>query len=320
MDDQQQTAPAAAAPAWFTRAIAAPYESRTVEVAGCPIHYLRWGDAQKPGLVLVPGSGGHAHWFSHVAPLFADQFNVVAIDLGGNGDSGRRSAYTIELVIEEIMAVCADAGMMGAWAPPTLVGHSMGGQFAVRTAIARGEALLGVVALDALRHTELAKDPAIEAFKRMRPTSGPPPAPRAVRAYPDRASAAARFRLQPEPELPITTPYVLEHIGWNSVRETPEGWSWKYDTAFGGVSTLGLELKDALKGLACRSAAVYGENTHIVGETLLSDMAAATGGEVPVFIIPGSCHYPMIDSPLAFVSAVKGVVLTWLAEVKRAGR
>src|SRR5579862_4780118 len=93
-------------PEWFTRAVTAPRESRFVDVAGCAIHYLRWGDPARPGLLFVPASGGHAHWFAHVAPLFADQFHVAAIDLAGCGDSGRRDVYRQETITAEIMAVC----------------------------------------------------------------------------------------------------------------------------------------------------------------------------------------------------------------------
>jgi hypothetical protein len=46
-------------------------------------------------------------------------------------------------------------------------------------------------------------------------------------------------------------------------------------------------------------------------------MMTVTNGEVPVFTIPGSSHYPMIDSPLAFVSAIKGIALAWIAAARR---
>jgi hypothetical protein len=88
----------------------------------------------------------------------------------------------------------------------------------------------------------------------------------------------------------------------------------------GTITSLGLELKDALKDLPCHAAAVYGENTHLADDTLLSSMAGITNGEVPVFTVPGSSHYPMIDSPLALVSAIKGVGLTWVAIARRSCR
>jgi pimeloyl-ACP methyl ester carboxylesterase len=303
-----------ATPEWFTRAIAAPYDSCMVDVAGCDIHYLRWGDRSKPGLVFIAGSGGHAHWFSHVAPLFADQFHVVALDIAGCGDSGRRDKYTYELIATEIMSVCADAGMLAAATPPILVGHSVGGQHVVRTAITHGQALLGVIAIDALRYAELAKDTAVKALQ------GPRLTPRPAPIYPDYQSAIARFRLTPPSVIEMQTGYVLEHIARHSLRQVEGGWTWKFDTALASVASLGLELKDVLKDLPCHAAALYGEHTHIVDETLLPIMNSVTQGEVPTFIIPGSGHYPMIDSPLAFVAAIKGVALAWTAAVQRKQR
>jgi hypothetical protein len=101
------------------------------------------------------------------------------------------------------------------------------------------------------------------------------------------------------------------------VREVEGGWTWKFDSALASVSTLGLELKDVLRQLPCYSAAVYGERTHLADHTLLSTMMTVTNGEVPIFTIPGSSHYPMIDSPLAFVCAIKGIALAWLAAARR---
>jgi pimeloyl-ACP methyl ester carboxylesterase len=298
-------------PEWFERSIAVAYDTCFVEVAGCSIHYLRWGDAKKPGLLLLPGTGGHAHWFSHIAPLFADQFHVVSMDIAGCGDSGRRDRYTREVIVSEIMAVCADSGMLAAATPPILVGHSVGGQQVVRAAIAHGKLLLGVIAVDALRYAQLPHDPAVKALGSARPAKRPQP------IYPDYESAVARFRLSPPPAIEIQADYVLNHIARHSVREVDGGWTWKFDMALAAVASLGLELKDSLRDLACHCAAIYGERTHLADHALLQSMSAITNNEVPVFVIPGSSHYPMIDSPLAFVSAIKGVALTWVAASHR---
>src|SRR5438876_691854 len=73
--------PSIEAPEWFTRAVTHPRKDCEAEVAGCPIHYLRWGDSGKPGLLLVHGSGAHAHWWDFIAPYFSEHYCVAAIDL-----------------------------------------------------------------------------------------------------------------------------------------------------------------------------------------------------------------------------------------------
>ena len=92
------------APPWFERALDTPYEKREVEVEGCPIRYLLWGEEDKPGLLLVHGNGAHAYWWSFIAPFFLDHYRVAAINLGGMGDSGYRERYRAETFAAELMA------------------------------------------------------------------------------------------------------------------------------------------------------------------------------------------------------------------------
>ncbi|MEQ9316841.1 MAG: alpha/beta hydrolase, partial [Henriciella sp.] len=66
------------APGWFNAAIETPFETRTVEVEGAELAYQVWGDETKPGLLLVHGNGAHAHWWDFIAPLFMDDYQVVA--------------------------------------------------------------------------------------------------------------------------------------------------------------------------------------------------------------------------------------------------
>jgi len=298
------------APDWFTRAVTATRDSRRVTVEGCSIHYLRWGDPERPGLVLIPPSGGHALWFAHVAPLLADQFHVVAMDPSGCGDSGRRNAYTQELVTAEISAVCEDCDMFRAGVKPTLVGHSAGAPFAVRAALAFGERLLGVIAIDGLRYAELDRDPAIKALK------GPRPIGRLARVYASLDEAIARFRLTPAPVVPIENGFVVDYIARNSFCQKEAGWISKFDPAHAATVSLALELRDMLKDLKCAAAAIYAEHTHLADGSVADIMTRLNDGRVTVFVIPGSNHYPQIDSPFSFVTAIKSVALTWVVNAR----
>ena len=65
-------------------------------VEGARVHYLRWGDKARPGLLLVHGNAAHAYWWSFIAPFLARDYNVAAIDLSGMGDSDwRAGGYTM---------------------------------------------------------------------------------------------------------------------------------------------------------------------------------------------------------------------------------
>src|SRR5690348_17191545 len=120
-------------PRWFTDAIAKTPEERFVVVKDARIHYLRWGDAAKPGVLLVHGNAAHACWWSFIAPFLTGDYHVAAMDLSGMGDSdwrppqGEESGYSMALFAQEARAVMEDAGMFAAPKPPVIVAHSFGG-------------------------------------------------------------------------------------------------------------------------------------------------------------------------------------------------
>src|SRR3954466_9403501 len=109
-------------PAWFSRALATAPEHRDVEVDGTRVHYRAWGPAGAPGLVLVHGGAAHSGWWDHVAPLLSSH-RVVALDLSGHGDSGRREIYDMRQWAREIVTVTEAEALDR----PVVVGHSMGG-------------------------------------------------------------------------------------------------------------------------------------------------------------------------------------------------
>lgn len=271
------------------------------------------GERSRPGLLFVAPSGGHAHWFGHVAPMFADRFHVAAIDLSGCGDSGRRESYSKEQVSREVAAVVAHSGMLEAAAPPVLVGHSAGAQFVVRAAQAIGQSLLGVIAIDGLRYARLPHDHAIAVLEG--PRKLPPPAPAKVR--PDLEEAVARFRLSPQPLIDPGNDFIIRHIARNSYRAAPGGWVAKFDPAQGSVIDLAFELTPALKDLPCLAASLYSEHSHLTDESAGWTVSEMNEGKVTALTIPGTSHYPQIDSPFAFVATVKAVALGWHVERSR---
>ena len=137
------------APEWFRWALFRPGQSRRVLVEGCAIHYLFWpaeaATDSGRGLLLVPGGGAHAHWWSFIAPYFVRYFRVAAIDLSGMGDSGRRETYSSDIRAAEMRAVIADAPL---GARPFVIGHSFGGFMTMKFASQFGDALGGVVIVD----------------------------------------------------------------------------------------------------------------------------------------------------------------------------
>ena len=182
-----------------------PRRARTTRsiVDDCPVHYVRWGVRDRPGIVLVHGGAAHAHWWDHVAPLLANECCVVALDLSGHGDSGRRDALPdVDRGPPRSSRSREHAGIAG---PPIVVGHSMGGWVAITAAAEHGDRLDGIVVLDSpVRRRAPEEEAAAEGV-----AFGP------LRTYPTLEHALARFRTVPDQ--PTSLPYVLDHVARTSV-------------------------------------------------------------------------------------------------------
>ena len=281
-------------PAWFTAALAAPRREGNALAGGVPIHYLEWGEAGAPGLLLVHGGAAHAHWWSFLAPLLADGWHCAALDLSGHGDSGRRDAYSLEAWAGEVMKVAACAAFAG---PPVVVGHSMGGLVAAQAALDHGARLAGAVLVDApLRRP----DPESAAASSMRALRDP-------WVYPTFEEALSRFRLLPEQ--PVTHPYLVAHVARHSMREVPGGWTWKFDPAV--FLRPRLPVGERLPAAGCRLALIYGEHSAVVPPDIAAYTAAQMGPRAPVVALPGAHHHLLLDAPLAFVAALRSLLHAW---------
>jgi pimeloyl-ACP methyl ester carboxylesterase len=285
----------AEAPEWFRTAVTTPFDQRTVEVDGCAVNYLRWGDPALPGLVLVHGGAAHAHWWSFLAPLLTGAYHVVAVDLSGHGDSGRRPVYDAETWAAELLAVAADAAMRG---KPILVGHSMGGFVSMVAASLYGDRLAGAVIVDSpVRRS----DPESEEAASGR-------AFRTTRVYPDLAAALRRFRLVP-PQ-PVEHAYLVDHVARHSLRAVDGGWTWKFDPAiFQRFSPR--QFHDYLAGVRCRVAVFHGEFSDLVTPEVSEYMSELLGRNAPFVEIPQAHHHLLLDQPLAFVAALRAILADW---------
>ena len=100
-------------------------------MGGLALSVATWGDPAGPPVVLLHFLAGDADDWSEVAEaLAADGRWVVAPDLRGHGASGRTSAYSFDLMRDDVLALADALGMERF----DLVGHSMGGSVAVRVA------------------------------------------------------------------------------------------------------------------------------------------------------------------------------------------
>ena len=283
-------------PGWFTRALAVPFTDATVDVDG-PIHHLAWGEPNRRGLVFVHGGGAHAHWWTHVAATFAEEFRVVALDLSGHGDSIHREQYTLEQWTDEVIAV-AEAGQING--PPVVIGHSMGGFVTMATAARHADRLSGVIICDS-PVTEA--DPEIAAYH-LREAFGHP------RTYATVDEAVARFRTVPAQAHYLD--YVMDHVARRSLHPVDGGFQWKFDRRIFGQFGAGMRsiALPYLDDITCRLALLkseYGLVTDDIGASMYERLGRVT----PIIEIPQAGHHAMLDQPLILLTAIRTLLADW---------
>ncbi len=279
-------------PKWFTHALAESHDDGEVEAGGTRITYRSWGKSGAAPVVLVHGGAAHAGWWDHIAPYLAADHRVIALDLSGHGDSGRRNSYSLESWANEVLAVAEAESDL----PPAVFGHSMGGFVALTAAREHGAALLGVAAIDSpVREMSPEAKAWIAAGKHVPGT----------KVYPDRATILGRFRTLPEDNSSL--PFVRDHFAKGSIRQVDGGWTWKFDPQIFFRSRMEPE---ELAEAACPVALIRGERG--MATTDITELVAARlGGDVPVTLIPDAGHHIMLDQPIALIAVLQTLLGQW---------
>lgn len=122
------------------------YRSCNVVLRHLRFHYLEWGDPEAQSLLLLHGSNQSAHSFDLVSLHLADRFHVYALDQRGHGDSewAKDSNYSSEAMGLDAAAFIDAMGLDRL----IVVGHSMGGQNAMRLALSHPDRVQKLVLVD----------------------------------------------------------------------------------------------------------------------------------------------------------------------------
>ena len=102
---------------------------RFVKVGDLNLHYLEWGDAGAPPVVMIHGLTGNAHAFDNLAPHFAPRYHVISVDVRGRGDSdwAADGDYSNDNYVADLEGLRQALGFERF----SLVGTSMGGRISL---------------------------------------------------------------------------------------------------------------------------------------------------------------------------------------------
>lgn len=281
-------------PAWAQAALAVPNRQGFIDVDGCAVNYLAWGDETLPPLALIHGNAASAEWWRFVAPLLAAEYHVIAPDLGGMGDSAHCGRYERERYAEQVMAVC---DKLAPGLPPFIAGHSLGGYVGIMAGCAYSSCMAGLIVLDSP-----AREPEGTVFA-PRVSSSPVP-----KIYPDRASALQRFMVLPPQD--VNCAFYLDHIADHSIKQASGGWRWKFDpAALSHQRRIGF-VQDLLN-MYCPVSLMWGELSVRFDDYSRKMTRELFTGVFPLVEIPNARHHLMLDEPIALVAALRTQLAAW---------
>ncbi len=189
------------------------------------LHYVDWGNPDKPPLLLIHGGRDHARTWDWVAQELRQDYHIIAPDLRGHGDSqwaigGSYAMVDYVLDVAQLLAAVQ-------FFPVTIIGHSLGGSIALQYAGTYPERVSRVVAIEGLGpppfmiHDRPPHERMAEWIMEMQAL-----ARRHPRRYPSFDEAVARMR-DANPHL---TPAQARHLTVHgSYRDEDGTYLWKFD-------------------------------------------------------------------------------------------
>jgi pimeloyl-ACP methyl ester carboxylesterase len=114
---------------------------------GMNIHYRDQGNVDGPVLVLIHGSNTSLQSWDLLVPELKTDYRLILLDLPGHGLTGPdpKRDYSARSLSDAVLRVMDEVGVKRA----VLVGHSMGGWVAWRTALSDPQRVSGLVLIDA---------------------------------------------------------------------------------------------------------------------------------------------------------------------------
>ena len=297
-------------PDWFITAMDVPREEAFIEVDGVKVHYFRWGNRGNPPLLLTHGFLAHARCFAFIAPFLAGEYDVIAYDLAGMGESemipdcdGEKRAHGMVVLAEAL-------DLFSGPVKPKIIAHSFGSGVALTAMEMAGERFGGLIICDLMI---MRPEKLMEHFQRGNGPPGSGKANKPTNIYPDYETARGRFILSPPQD--AQAPFLLEYMAYHSMRQVEGGWTWKFDPQVFARSDNDqmkwLKAPQRIADLPHRQAIIYGEKSKLFDADSAAYIRELGGEHIPMIAVPEAEHHLMLDQPLGFVAALRSTLAMW---------
>jgi esterase len=265
---------------------------RTVRVNGVTLHYLDWGPANAPPVVLLHGITGHARVWDYLAERLVPGRRVLALDQRGHGDSDPApdDDYRVATMADDVAAF-AGSLQLDRFA---LLGHSMGGRIAIQYAAAHAGRLERLIIVDIGPDLELA------GLQRVRDMMSQSP----ERIESEEWAVEYIRRANPLQDVDLLRQRV--HHG---LKRLPDGGlTWKYAKGLRDMMRAGrrdvVDLWEPLARIPCPTLVVRGAESDILSPEVAKKMTERLP-DGRLVEIPGAGHTVPADRPDDFVRHVR---------------
>jgi len=224
------------------------------------LHYVDWGNEDKPPLLLIHGGRDHARSWDWVARALRDDYHVIAPDLRGHGDSDWTvgGSYTLTEFVLDIAQLIHLLDLRDL----RIVAHSFGGSLALQYAGIYSDRIKKLLAIEGMgpptalleKHFgKPAHEQIDEWIQNVRSFAGRHP-----RRYPTIDAAAARM----QEENSFLSAEQAHHLTVHGVARNEDGtYSWKFDnnTRLLYPASVRLEQRNAMwERITCPTFLVHG--------------------------------------------------------------
>lgn len=265
---------------------AAGYADKFVTVNGLRIHYLDWGNPGKPPLIMIHGIARHAHTFDHIAPHFARDYHVLAIDMRGHGDSSwdPKGDYLVEDHVKDLEGLVTQLRLRKI----TMLGNSTGGR---------------VVQVFAGMHPDLVTKLVVEDVGPQRPEDIASGFARRVQQEVNGWASEDELVQQLTKENSGVAPSWVRTYAHFGVKPRGDGrLVWKRDPNLvkGFVPT---DLWSSVRRITSPTIYVLGGRSTIVPAETQQELKK-TLRDCQIVTMPGLGHYPDVEDPAGFLAIV----------------
>jgi pimeloyl-ACP methyl ester carboxylesterase len=287
-------------------AIAEPRPTSTfAKINGLKLHYLDWGVPRASGdhsrsrnakpdsttILLCHGGSAHCHWWDDVAPRLSAHGRVLALDFRGHGRSEWASQYGLPAHLNDLITFVRDHLRTQV----ILVGHSMGGEIAIRVAAGNPELLKGLVIADASASGLPLKTRLIWKWKR-RNQLGPRP------EFPTKEALIARFRLSPPGH--NLTPQGLAALALKGAEQLANGnWAFRFDPNTRKLPRGWRLPRCRIEDIKMPVLIIRGEHSGLVSDRQVQQLQRRIPGS-QLRTIPSAYHHLSLDNPDATAAAI----------------